>query len=430
MARGKAQKKANVKIPEGIVDFYVMYSIDKKLSTKEIRKQLLQKQGEIRSNMANGSLNSAEILEKLQEAYNTIAQAVKTFKTDDRRKEYDIALNAAYEAGMIDIAAQTMAQDLYEEIEAMFLKGNYKGTIRKCMDALNNNVRDYRIYILLAQSYFAMKEVDRSLQTVEDGLKVHPDNMPLLRAGARFSNEGKKDYNKAQTYVNRMMEVDPESPLTTSEQSYLYLSTGKEDLAYQMIDEYVDKHPGDQDFRRDCAYDLIGYSYNCYTKDPNSSAYVIASQEDYQKCLDICNKAAGLYNDENVQNALDNAKSYGQVEFNDENREAIFWLFVGGGLYAFAACVALVALSSSGSLGAGLVACLPFGILGGLLLYCAVKLRKVSYRPYWQINKFILTGKREKGEGKYIIIGKIFVGYIKLGFKLTEWMFKLVFFFI
>lgn len=423
----KNKKKSNVNIPDGILDYYAMYGLDRKASTREIRKQLLQKQGEIRSNMANGALNSEEILEKLQEAHNTLAAAIKTFKTDDRRKEYDLMLDAAYETGKIDVEAQSMAQNLYEEIEALFLKGNYRGAVRRCMETLNNNVHDYRIYILLAQSYFALNDLDGSLRTVEDGLKVHPDNLPLLRAGARFSNEGKQDYDRAQKYVNRMMELDPESSIANSEQCYLYLTTGKDDLSYQLIDEYIGKHPNDTEFRKDCAYDLVGYSYSCYTKDPGSDAYVIASQEDYQKCLDTCNKAASLYNDENVQTALENAKYFGTVEFNDENKESIMWLFIGGAIYFFAGIMAVGTLmGEAGFFGALISGIVPLA-LGGLLIYAGIRLNQVSHRPYWQINKFIMTGKREKGEGKYIIIGKIFAGYMKVCIKITIWIIKLTF---
>lgn len=426
-----AKKAKNIDIPEGFIDYYVLYGIDRKTKTKDIRKLLFQKQGEIRSNMSNGALNSPEIMKKLQEAGNEIANAIRAFKNDERRSAYDEILDAAYEAGRIDTTAQTMAQDLYEEIEALFMKGNYRLAVQKCMDALNNNVRDYRIYILLAQSYFALSDPDRSIKTVDDGLKVHPDNLPLLRAGARFANEGKKDYDKAQGYVNRMLEIDKDSPLAASEQSYLYLSMGKQDLAYGMIDEYVEKHPNDMEFRKDVAYDLVGYSYSCYTKDPGSDAYVIASQEDYQRSLDTCNKAMSLYNDENVREALENAKSFGTVEFNDENRDGIKWLFIGGLIYAFAAVMAIMAGAQVGELGGAIVGSLPFTILGGLLLYSAVRLRQVSYRPYWQINKFILTGQREKGEKKYIIIGKIFAGYMrwsfKIGWAIVKFAFSLAF---
>lgn len=405
-----AKKGRTVSIPDNLVDYYQIYSLDRNASREDILKQLRRLQGEIRSNMASGALNSDEVLEKLQEAYNQIAEAVKQFKTDERRKEYDKVLDAAYDAGKIDIAAQAMAQNLYEEIEAMFLKGNYRGAIRKCMEALDNNVRDFRIYVLLAQSYFALNDADSSLKTVENGLQVHPDNMPLLRAGARFANDGKQDYDRAQQYVNRMMEIDPESSLATSEQSYLYLSTGKNDLAYQTIDKYLEKHPNDMQFRRDCAHDMVGYSYGFYTKDPESGAFVIASEEDYNKCLDTCTKAASLYSDDTVNAALQNAKYYGNVEFNDENKESIIWLIVGGIMYLLP------------------VVTIPLGIA---LFFCAYRLRALSYRPYWQIHKFIMTGRREKAEGRYIMIGRIFTGYmkwsIKWSIKIAIWAIRLPF---
>lgn len=437
MARDKKKKK-NINIPEGIVDYYAIYSIDRNLGTKEIKKLLLQRQGEIRSQMAGGALNAPEILEKLQEAYNEIANVVKVFKNEERRKEYDILLDAAYEAGKIDVEAQTMAQDLYEEIEAMFLKGNYRGAVKKCLEALNNNVKDYRIYILLAKSYFALNDPDKSISTIDDGLSVHPNNMPLLRAGARFSNEGKKDYNKAQSYVNRILEIDADSAIAASEQSYLYMSTGKQDLAYKMIDDYIEKHPSDMEFRKDCAYDMIGYSYSCYTKDPESGAYVIASEEDYQKCLDTCNKAMSIYNDENVQDALDNAKAFGTIEFNDENNESIKWSFIGGAVFWITAIFsAPQILSGGGDFGtivSNIIGLLLIFAFGGILIYCGVKLKKVSYRPYWQINKFILTGQREKEEARYILIGNILGGLIKWSFKaswaIIKFMFKLIIHFV
>ena len=444
-----AKRKQKVNIPESIIDYYVMYSLDRKAGTKEIRKTLLQKQGEIRSHMSNGALNSKEILEKLQEAYQTIAAAVKVFRDDDRREEYDKLLDAAYEAGKIDVAAQTMAQDLYEEIQAMFIKGNYRGVIRKCMSALEENIRDYRLYILLAQSYFALNEVDTSLKTIDEGLQVHQDNMELLRAGARFSNEGKDDYNRAQKYINRMIEIDPESPMVASEQSYLYLTSGKDDLAYQTIDEYVEKHPSDRKFRKDCAYDLIGYSYSCYTKDPMEDAYVIASEEDYNKCLETCSKAASLYNDENVQSALENAKYFGTVEYNEENNEDIFWLRAAGGLFAFGGIIlfmmyaymiydGVMAGISEGSIGnvlsALVVGTISMIIIGGVplvigrhFLKAAKKLKEVSYRPYWQINKYIMTGKREPEEEKYINTGKVITASMKLSVKLAIGLIKLAF---
>lgn len=417
-----ANKKKNINIPDGLIDYYVLYGINRNENTKNVRKNLLQKQGEIRSNMANGSLNSPEILNKLQEAFEEIAKAVKTFKNDERRKEYDIILDAAYKAGKINIETQKVAQELYEELQAMFMRGNYRGVIKRCMEGLNNNIRDYRIYILLAQSYFSLNEIERALSVVDNGLQVHPNNMTLLKAGARFSNEGKQDYDKAQRYINQMMETDSESPLAISEQGYLYMKMGKKDLAYQLIDDYVEKHPDDTKFRKDVAYDLVGYSYSCYTKAPQGTAYVIASEEDYHECMDSCDKAMSLYNDENVRDALNYTKTFGKVMFNDENKESIFWLFFGGIMYLLGGIIFLIGIISGMDKGEtplnAIITISVLFILGGLIIFSAIRLLKLSYRPYWQIYKFILTGKREKGETKYIVIGKIFTGYIKWGLKL------------
>ena len=402
-----------------IQDYYAIYQLDRNMDTKSIRKVLLKQQGEIRSNMANGSLNSPEILEKLQGLFNDIAAAIKVFKNDTCRKEYDAQLDAAYKAGQVDVEAQKLAQDIFEEIQEMFMKGNYNGVVRRCMDALNNNVRDYRLYILMAQSYFAMNDADNSLRTVENGLRVHPENMQLLKAGARFANEGKHDYNTSQEYINRMIQIEPDSGLAAAEQSYLYLAGGKDDLAYRTIDEYIEKHPNDMEFRKDCAYDLVGHSYSCYTKTPDSDAYVIASEQDYNKCLNICNKAASLYNDENVSTALDNAKYFGQVEFNEENKKNIAWLFVGAIIYLVGGIV--TAASGGGAV------CVVFFILAALLIASGVMLVKCSYRPYWQIFKFILTGKRESPEGIFVMIGKIFAGYMEYGLKFSWWFLKFIF---
>ena len=413
----KQQKPVN--LPEDFMDYYVYYDLNRSGNTKDIRKQLLQRQGEIRSKMTGGSLNSPEIMNKLQEAFENIAAAIKIFKNDDRRKNYDALLDAAYESGALNPEAQSTAQDLYEEIQALYMKGNYSGAIRAAMEALNNNAHDYRIYILLAQSYFALNNADASLKAVDDGLNVHPDNFPLLRAGARFANEGKQDYGCSQRYINRMMEIDPENPMAVSEQSYLYATAGKTDIAYKLVDDFLEKHPNDTDFRKDVAYDLVGLSYSsCYTKDPYSDAYIIASEEDYKKSLDTCTKAASLYNDENIQDALENARSFGSVEYNDENTENILWLFIGGAIYLV---TSIVAFASN-----GLAGLLVFA-LGILLIFSGVKLRKLSYRPYWQINKFILTGQREKEEGRYITIGKIFAGYMKWCIKASVGIMKFCF---
>lgn len=427
MAKVKTKAK-KVRIPENIIDYYAVYALDRKLDAQAIKKKLRSIQGDIRENMSSGSLNSNEVMAKLQESFNQVAEALKVFKNKETKEEYDAQLDAAYANGVLNTEAQTMAEDLYAEIEAMFLKGNYQGAARKCTDALNNNVRDARIYGLLARSYYALQDFSRSLQTVVEGVKIHPENMELLRMGARFSNEGKEDYNTAQEYINRMFSIDANNKFAYAEQIYLYLCTGKNDLAYQNIDEYLQGNPHDNEFRRTCAYDLVGFSYSYYTKDESSGSYVLISKEAYENCVAVCDKAASLYNDENTINCLNTAKSYGEIEFNEDNKENIKWTAIAGVIYIASAFMYTASGMFTGeNLLETIVAMGPvflLFVLGVAVLYCAYGLYQVSKRPYWQIYKYYLTGQREKKEKIFIIIGTILAGYMKFAWKFTKWMFR------
>lgn len=401
-------KIGRVELSEPLIDYYASYNLNRNARSSDLYMQLKRINGEFITNMSCASL-APEIVQKLQEQVKELEPAIKIFKNDDYRKDYDKELAKAYKKGTIDVEAQKMAQDLFAEIESLYLKGNYQAAMNKCNEALNNKVNDYRIYILLAQSYYALHNADQSLRVIDSGLQVHPNNLFLLRAGARFANEGKKDFDRAQKYINNMMEIDPESSLAYSEQSYLYLNEGKEDLAFSTIDKYMEKHPSDSEFRKGCAYDLLSHSYGFYTQDLTTGDMVIASKQDYEKNLETCEKAASLYSDDTIKSALNNAKFFGTTQFNYENLEGIMWLVVGGIVYSLS------------------VVGLPLGLL---LFFCAWRLRSVSYRPYWQINKFIMTGKREHGEGKYILIGNICTGYFRWGFRIAWWLIKLVFSFM
>ena len=403
-----------------IIDYYVHFSLNRNMSTKEIKNELLKKQGEVRSNMTHGSLNRSSVLNELQKEFELIAMAIKWFRNDDRRKKYDKELDLAYKEGKINIEAQRAAAELFEKLEELFMKGYYSGVIKKGMEAINNNIIDYRIYVLIAQSYYALNESDKSIETVNKGLQVYPGNMQLLKAGARFSCEGKQDYDMCQNYINQMMELEIDNSLAKAEQIFLYLKTGKEDLAYELVDSHIGKYPDDKDFRKNVAYDLVGHSFSYYTLSKNG-AYVIASEEDYQKCLNVCEKSLEVYRDENTLKAYNNAKSFGEVKFNEDNKEAIFWLFMGGVTYFIIGIVSIISFAKMSGRAdmKHMIAVGIFGIvLGVIVVFSGIMLRYHSYRPYWQINKFELTGKREKGEKLFIIIGNVFTGYLKWGLRL------------
>ena len=140
---------------------------------------------------------------------------------------------------------------------------------------------------------------------------------------------------------------------------------------------------------------------------------MIADKENYEKCLAVCEKAAEIYNNDYIASRLEDVKFYGQTEYNWDNKWHMLSLILGGLFYAFIGLVGV----ADGQAGAFVGMLLGFG-----LVFCGYRLHQVSYRPYWQINKYYMTGKREPAEARYIMIGKIFVGFVKWSFKIGWWL--------
>lgn len=417
-----------------VTDYYAIYGLDRTKKASEIKKELRLIQGDIREKMNYGSHISPAAMTMLQQSFAQVAAALKVFRTEESKRNYDKALSQAIGAGAVSSTAQAAPknQNLAAEMEQLFLKGNYHSAIQKGTAALQNNIQEAKVYCTLAKCYKETNEIDQGIQILKNGLKVHPDHMEILGLAARFYSEGKQDYAMSQKLVNRMLKAAPEDTDANIEQAFLYLCSGKRDLAYQQMEDFIYRHPTDRKFRKKCAYDLLGFSYQCYTRDPQTGASVIASEEDYLTCLEVCNKAASIYRDSTVEDCLSNAKHFGEVEFNEDNRENIRWSVLAGVIYLIPGIGGLAVLLGEAAeeglaatlAGAG-YAMIPIAI-GLLVLYAALNLRKVSWRPYWQIYKYQITGQREKKEKRYILIGNILTGYMKWSIRGAIAMMKFV----
>jgi hypothetical protein len=106
----------------------------------------------------------------------------------------------------------------------------------------------------------------------------------------------------------------------------------------------------------------------------------------------------------------------------------ILYSFVG--IIFFLQCIFVVTSGqeklSFETLAGCLAVTLLFGVLGLRLLKNAKKLKTLSYRPYWQINKYLLTGKREAEEEKYIKIGNRHTRLVKQTWGVMKVFFRLL----
>ncbi len=388
------------------VDLYKELEIDRSWGEEEIRKDLNEKQKIwIRR---QGSCNDTEQSLLIDEILNKIMDARKYLCKEIKRKQYDKVLEQAYKDGKIKDDIQEKLVTLLEQARAYYRKGNIKLATKCAKEAVEGQVNDPEAYDLLARCYYEANDYIRAIGAVDAGIQIFKDNLNLHWLGARIATIGSKDYDDAQRRINTLIEKAPDKAIGHSEQIYLHLRKGDEDLAFQEIDTYISAHPEDESFKKGVAYDLDAYSNSCYYYDEANNATFIADKESYEKCLKLRTKASEIYHDEHTNNQLENARYFGQKEWNSWNMESIKSL-TGLGILFFLLSrpIGLVFLS-----------------VDALLIY-------FSFRPYWQINKTYVTGKMGGLEQIVNVLGNIAAklawGLFRFCITFVEWFIKFIF---
>lgn len=395
------------------VDLYKELEIDRAWDEKSIRNHLkgLQKLWTQRQGATNDKeqlLLIDKILKSVEDAFRYLTKALK-------RQQYDQALELAYKAGKIVDEAEEKLHSLLDQARAYYRKGKIQLAAKLAQEAVDGKVNDPTAYDLLARCYFDTDAYQKAISIVDQGLSIFSDNSDLHWLGARIATVGTKNYEDAQRRVNALIALDPEKSIGHSEQVYLHLRKGDENLAFQEIDSYIAAHPSDDNFKRGVAYDLDAYSNTCYYYDAAQNASFIADKQSYDKCLALRSKAVEIYNDEHTQNQLENAKYYGQKDWNDWNMPSIKSLALYGTIF-----VALDLMANSGVFyGIGFAL---YAIMGVLIYF--------SFRPYWQINKTYVTGQMGTAEQIINRVGdlaaKTAVWMFQVLIKIIGWIFKFI----
>ena len=287
-------------------DLYKELGLDRSWDEKTIKEKLkeIQKLWTQRQSACNDKeqlLLIDKVLSAVEDGYRYLVKAIK-------RKQYDELLDKAYKDGVIKDETEEKMKSLLEQAMAYYRKGNIKLAAQSAQAAIDGNINDPKAYDLLARCHYDMQNYPKALQTIDSGLAIYGDNLDLHWLGARIATVGTQDYDDAQNRVNKILEIAPDNSLGHSEQVFLHLRKGDEDLAFQEIDSYITSHPSDEGFKRGVAYDLDSYSNGCYYYDEAQNATFIADKESYQKCLKLRTKATEIYSDEHTQKQLENAK--------------------------------------------------------------------------------------------------------------------------
>lgn len=257
-----------------------------------------------------------DILSKVEDGFRYLVKAA-------RRKLYDEDLDKAYKAGRIKDETEAKMKSLLDQARQYYRKGNIKMAAQCAQEAIDGKVNDPSAYDLLARCHYDMQNYPKALDVIDAGTTIYTDDLNLYWLGARIASVGTKDFDDAQKRVNKLLEMAPDNSIGHSEQVYLHLQKGDEDLAFQEIDSYIAAHPQDDGFKKNVAYDIDSYSNGFFYYDQAHDASFIADKESYQKCLKLCTKAAEIYSDEYTQKRLENAQYYGKKEWDSWNIESI-----------------------------------------------------------------------------------------------------------
>lgn len=386
-------------------DLYKELQLERSWDEKTIRDRLkaMQKLWTQRQGACNDKeqlLQIDAVLDLIESGYRFLTKAMK-------RKQYDKALEEAYKSGAIKDKVEEKLHDILEQARAYYRKGNLQMATKMAEEVVAEKVNDPTAYDLLARCYYDVDKNKQALAVIDQGISIFDDALQLHWLGARIATHGVKDYNDAQRRINVLLEKAPNSAIGHSEQIYLHLRKGEEELAFQEIDTYIAAHPDDNGFKQGVAYDLNAYSNTCYYYDQQNNAYFIKDDDSYKKCLELRTKAESIFSDELTRKELADAQKLGEKTWNDWNTESVKSLALYGGLLT-----------------------ILYWPVGLILLALDAVLAFSSFIPYWKINKAYVTGDSGPLVSTIGTIGDYASVFARYFFKFMVWLYKWIFRFI
>lgn len=381
-------------------DLYKVLNLDRAWDCKTIKKNVLQEQSLWVKR--SGSTNDTNQLLLIEERLKLIEEGMKHLFKEIKRKIYDEALDKAYKAGKISNEEEEKLKDILAQAKAYYRKGNIKLAAKYAQEAIDGQIGDASAYDILARCHFDSNNPKRALEIIDQGSKVFSDNLDLVWLGARIATIGTQDYNDAQCRINILLEKAPDNAIGHSEQVYLHLHKGEDQLAFSEIDSYIAAHPNDTSFKKNVAHDVAAYARNTCYRPGSEGGEMIACKEDYQKNLMLCNKAEQIYKDEYTTKMRESAQYFGQKEWDSWNTENVKTLSIYSALFLLLGVFHWI-----------------FAAIGGFFLLIDVLTICFSFRPYYEINRNWINGQRSGFER---VIHAISDKTANLSYNLFHWL--------
>lgn len=371
------------------IDYYDIFHLERSMSEKEIKKKMTE--WSIMLTQMDGSTDPSNIAEKkqLREKKECLREARKILFNAEKRKQYDMELDAALRAGQVNHQKTREIKDALERARRYFEQQHYTQAIEAAREAIDNHANTDEPYEIISRSQFMEGDYTESLETLDQGAEIYQGSQTLwwLRVRMHIRME---QYEEAQILLNRAREQFRDSIRFEAEQAYLYFHAEKSELGNRTMETYLQQHPSDSEYRQQMAYNLIELSNYCYRYDTESQMQMIIDQKDYDRCLELVRAANRIYQDDYTKAALEDVRYYGERDYDEESK-VIKKTYMG--ISAAVGLIGLIALL----MGSG--AALILLAVAALFLVFQRVIDKNSYLPRWQLNRDYYRGYKETGDG-------------------------------
>lgn len=376
-----------------MIDYYAEFNLDRTLKNEEICQQLKKEKRKWQNRLSAPDLERRQLAEK---KCNEIEEAYVIFSDELKRKEYDRKLAKEGQPAQaqqvpqpqFDQSARYSKQQVIQEIINVYNSGNTQATIDICHRYLNLGMHFSEIYLYLGFAYWDNGDLNEALAAFKNGFNIDPnDDRFYSNIASMYLNES-HDPNAAHPYLQKAIQLNPNSAFNMALLIYELLLEGREQEADRSVENYLANNPQDMNYRAYVADTYIKYA-NKYYSTADSGASYIDNKENYEKILSLAQKAHAIIANDHTNSYLTQVEGYGKKKFYKGS--------IGG--------IVILAL-----LGMGFIDKNNF-IIPGLMLVGAVLLIIFDIVPDWQITKMDVSGKKTPAPLIASIIGAI-VKYI------------------
>lgn len=370
-----------------MVNFYQEFAIPMENSVEEIQHHLVKerKKWSLRLNAAD--LNRRQSAEQ---KINLLDEAVKVFKDNYSKKQYDTQLKKSGQDSQSVQQAYDVSVNVNAGIDAMLMQikniystGNSGATIDLCNQAIMSGIREPLVYQYLIDSYEEMDYCDQALATAQTALALFPDELTFKFTVARILALKFNNCADAQNLLSEVLQQNPDAYGVIALQSEIDLRTGNKQKADQDVNTYINAHPDNTEFKNIVAYAYLRYGDTFLTLS-NTGANYINSQEEYNRCLEARKRAYELSQNKEIKEYYDKMVQYGAKKLDTS--------LIGGIIIAIIAGILLIESS--------IIVTIVLWGLSAWMMYSAIE-------PKWKIDRDYFTGHRKPANAVAYILTTI-----------------------